>query len=69
MDPMYAVGMAQLNKMGQETAEENAQRPSRTPEQRQRRLLRVPATLMVKLGQTLENLGHAYLEDQPSCSS
>jgi len=60
-------------QMLQEAMERNALRPRRSPKQkqekRQRRLLRVPALLMVKLGRRLEGFGQAYLEDRQRCSA
>jgi hypothetical protein len=55
-------------QMLREAMEHNALRPRRSPkrrqEKRQRRLMRVPALLLVKLGRTLEGFGQAYLEER-----
>lgn len=60
-------------QMLREEMERSALRPRRPPkrkrEKRQRRLMRVPALLMVKLGRTLEGAGQAYLEDRQRCGA
>jgi hypothetical protein len=59
-------------QMLREAMEQHDPRPKYEPEpvpaKRQRRLLRAPALLMVKLGRSLEDFGLAYLEEQ-QCSA
>lgn len=66
------LGMIYQTMRGEEMEQQNPRpecAPQPAPEQRQRRLLRAPALLLVKLGRSLEGFGLAYLEERQQCSA